>query len=439
MRITFVSGRYPPDFLGGGEISTAILAETLAARGHRVEVISVAARKRREYRKGVLVRRLPLGLQRKPLGEWHASRRDAKLLRPLLISSSIVHAHDFRAVLALAHLPYLPLIATVRDYAALCGGCSNLAWREGGKWGRCADFAGWEKFKRCHRIREAAGMRKLMRIAQYGLNLWWRRRSFLRMPVLIFISQAQRQIFRQYLPLSCSGVIYNAVPPAWFKRLAPPPSRPSVLFVGRMETTKGVGELLDAWRKVREAQPEARLWLVGGGEGERFRQIARRWGLERSVIFYGTVPFAKLRFFYDEAAVVVQPSLWEEPFGRTAAEAAARGRAVVATMSGGLPEIVQHRQTGLLVPRADSAALAEGIIELLRDESLRRKMGFAASQRARKLFHPDSICAQYERWYNHLLRYHHPKPFLETPLREAEKEERAFDARKKERVEKRRA
>lgn len=416
MRIVFVSGRYPPDFLGGGEISTAILAEALAERGHRVEVVSAARRRRKEWRNGVLVRRLPLGLQKKPLWEWYASRRDAQRLRPLLPRGAIVHAHDFRAVLALAHLSGLPFLATVRDYAALCGGCSNLAWRGGGQWGRCADYGGWERLRRCHRIREAAAARKFMRAAQYVLNLWWRRRSFLRAPVLIFISRAQRKIFRKYLPLSCCGVVYNAVPAAWLEHPVFSSPRPVVLYAGRLETTKGAGELLSAWREVKRQVAEARLLMAGGGEEERFRRMARRWGLERSVVFRGVVAFGKLRALYDDAAVVVQPSLWEEPFGRTAAEAAARGKPVVAAKSGGLAEIVRHGRTGLVVPRADSRALAGGIVELLRDEALRRRMGVAAHRRARKLFHPRTVAAQYEEWYAHLLRYHWTKPSPQTRL-----------------------
>jgi glycosyltransferase involved in cell wall biosynthesis len=100
--------------------------------------------------------------------------------------------------------------------------------------------------------------------------------------------------------------------------------------------------------------------------------------------------------------VSVIPSL-EEGFGIPAAEAMGCETAVVASDAGGLPEVVQHGVTGLVVPRGDSAALAEAIGSLLGDPERRAQMGRAGRERALQLFDWDRTAEQFERIYAEVL------------------------------------
>jgi glycosyltransferase involved in cell wall biosynthesis len=110
------------------------------------------------------------------------------------------------------------------------------------------------------------------------------------------------------------------------------------------------------------------------------------------------VPNVALPEYYRAAAVSVIPSL-EEGFGIPAAEAMGCEVAVVASDAGGLPEVVEHGVTGLVVPRGDSPALAEAIGSLLADPERRRRMGIAGRERALRLFDWDRTAEQFEQLY----------------------------------------
>jgi glycosyltransferase involved in cell wall biosynthesis len=94
----------------------------------------------------------------------------------------------------------------------------------------------------------------------------------------------------------------------------------------------------------------------------------------------------------------VVPSL-EEGFGIPAAEAMGCEVPVVASDAGGLPEVVEHGVTGVIVPRGDTEALAQAIGALLADPDRRRQMGVAGRVRALRLFDWDRTAEQFERLY----------------------------------------
>jgi glycosyltransferase involved in cell wall biosynthesis len=120
------------------------------------------------------------------------------------------------------------------------------------------------------------------------------------------------------------------------------------------------------------------------------------------VTFLGWVANAELPPYYRAATVSVIPSL-EEGFGIPAAEAMGCETAVVASDAGGLPEVVQHGVTGLVVPRGDSAALAEAIGALLADPERRAAMGRAGRERALRLFDWDRSAEQFEGIYGEVM------------------------------------
>lgn len=165
-----------------------------------------------------------------------------------------------------------------------------------------------------------------------------------------------------------------------------------VLFVGRLDRYKGVPLLLDAARRVVRSMPRACFVFAGGShptlQDRDLAELVRRHALQRHVRFLGHVSREEIRSRYTRAAVCVLPSYYET-FGLAALEAMSLGVPVVATAAGALPEVVEHGVTGVLVPPGDAERLAEAIVALLGDPSLRRAMGRAGVRRAAAHFNPE--------------------------------------------------
>lgn len=150
---------------------------------------------------------------------------------------------------------------------------------------------------------------------------------------------------------------------------APLPERPTVLFVGVLERYKAVDVLGEAWPKVLARVPDATLHVVGTGR----LQVP----VEESVRWTPSLPAEGVAAALDEATLLVLPSR-SEGMGRVIVEAFCRGRPVVGSRVGGIPDLVEDGVTGLLVEPGDAAALADALVRLLADPELARGMGAAA-------------------------------------------------------------
>jgi glycosyltransferase involved in cell wall biosynthesis len=175
---------------------------------------------------------------------------------------------------------------------------------------------------------------------------------------------------------------------------------PHMIFACRqLFPRKGIRFLLQAAAQLKPQFPDLKIVLAGDGfERPELARLAGELGIAADVTFLGWVPNAELPPYYRAAAVSVIPSL-EEGFGIPAAEAMGCEVAVVASDAGGLPEVVEHGVTGLVVPRGDSAALARAIGSLLADPQRRKQMGQAGRERALRLFDWDRTAQQFEEIY----------------------------------------
>lgn len=185
---------------------------------------------------------------------------------------------------------------------------------------------------------------------------------------------------------SRSRVVLNGIEPARIRSTPMPSGEPRVLFVGRLVHDKGFDVGLRATAALLGEFPTLRVALVGDGpERSALLALAAELGLGDHLEHRGALPLDQVTRAYEAATLVVVPSRYPEPFGIVAVEAGLARRAVVASAAGGLPEIVVHEETGLLVPPDDPAALAEAIRRVLRDDALARRLG--AAGRARMLEH----------------------------------------------------
>jgi glycosyltransferase involved in cell wall biosynthesis len=157
-----------------------------------------------------------------------------------------------------------------------------------------------------------------------------------------------------------------------------PPARETagqdVLFLANLEVRKGIHVLLDAFERVADGLPGARLLVAGEGpEEERVRRRLRESPALGAVRLLGRVPHDRVAATMQACHVYCLPS-YGEPFGMTALEAMACARPVVATNTGGLRHLVPDGG-GIKVAPGDAAALAAALRELLVDPELRRAMG----------------------------------------------------------------
>jgi glycosyltransferase involved in cell wall biosynthesis len=157
----------------------------------------------------------------------------------------------------------------------------------------------------------------------------------------------------------------------------PVPEAQRVVFVGVLERYKNVEGLAAAWRLVHRRLPEARLHVVGAGRLAPVVEALHGEGAERDV----RLEPAEVAAALDAARALVLPSA-SEGLPRVAIEAFLRGRAVVGTRAGGIPDIVRDGENGLLVPFRDAEALAAAIVSLLEDRELARQLGEGARDSA---------------------------------------------------------
>lgn len=197
---------------------------------------------------------------------------------------------------------------------------------------------------------------------------------------------------------------------------------PVVFFAGRLEGRKGIYFLFDAIPKILAKCPGARFLIVGAdtntasGEKSVLSELkAKLAGLSfavdahsgadlnvvsaemrpvlSAVEFVSHVPLDKMADYYRSASVCVVPSLYDNaPY--TVLEAMACAKPIVGSKIGGIPEYVLDGETGIIVPAADSEALAKGIIELLQDDELRSRYGEAARKRIEGEFTREIIARQ---------------------------------------------
>jgi phosphatidylinositol alpha-1,6-mannosyltransferase len=158
--------------------------------------------------------------------------------------------------------------------------------------------------------------------------------------------------------------------------------RPVVVCVSRLVPRKGQDALIHAWPRVLRQVPDAALLLVGGGPYQpTLERLRGKLGVTGSVRITGAVPWEELPAHYDAGNVFAMPcrtrrrGLDVEGLGIVYLEASATGLPVIAGDSGGAPDAVLPGETGLVVDGRSVAAVAESVVELLRNPAGADAMG----------------------------------------------------------------
>lgn len=190
--------------------------------------------------------------------------------------------------------------------------------------------------------------------------------------------------------------VWNGIDLKRFAFVGPQANGPMVM-VGRLSPEKSVDTLLRAMALVVAKCPNAQLEIAGNGACKtELESLSRELKLEGNVKFLGEV--RNVPALLSRASVSILPSL-TEGISLTLLEAMAVGLPVVATRVGGNPEVVADGETGLLIPSADPAAMAEAIERMLASPAMRQEMGFAGRQRIEAHFDVSRMVGNYEGIY----------------------------------------
>jgi glycogen(starch) synthase len=200
-------------------------------------------------------------------------------------------------------------------------------------------------------------------------------------------------------------VVHNGIDTDRYAQIAPGPharslrryadGRHVILFVGRLAPEKRPDLVLDVAEELRVRRGRSDLWFWVVGDGRLRSQLEQRRqdrGLEKAVHFWGKVPFDRVPDYYACADLVLLPSL-ADSFPLTALEAQAAGRTVLAARVGGIPEMVRHGETGIIIDQNDPSVWADAIEDALQSSSLLERYGSSGRKRVESQFSRAAMAA----------------------------------------------
>ena len=192
--------------------------------------------------------------------------------------------------------------------------------------------------------------------------------------------------------------IYNGVDTErfhWAPHDRDPASPPTILVVAHLIPEKGIDILLRGFARLED--PTARLVIVGDGPQQaELRGLAQQLGIDTRTEFVGLRD--DVQSCLHAADVFVHPAIWAEAFGWTIAEAMASGCPVVASRTGGIPELIEDGESGLLVEPRDPEGIAAALNRLLASPELRQRLAAAARRRVEERFSLSRCAVQHVDW-----------------------------------------
>ncbi|MCK9364724.1 MAG: glycosyltransferase [Syntrophales bacterium] len=175
-----------------------------------------------------------------------------------------------------------------------------------------------------------------------------------------------------------------------------------IIIVASLTENKGHGLLMAALAPLTQRFPALRLIIVGDGPlREPLSKESRRLGIEKAVIFTGIR--TDISALLNMADIFVLPSQLREGLGVALIEAMAAGLPVIGTAIGGIPELIQENENGLLVPPGSVEALTTSLEKLISDPAARKMMGQKGTQMYQERFTMSMMTRQIETLYDQLL------------------------------------
>ncbi|MFC1887841.1 glycosyltransferase family 4 protein [Candidatus Cloacimonadota bacterium] len=159
-----------------------------------------------------------------------------------------------------------------------------------------------------------------------------------------------------------------------------------ILYAGRIIPEKGVLDIVAAFNEICTKTDKIKLFIAGSRAFKNSRDNNYVRSVKNSansnVIFTGFIPHSELRNLYSIADIFIYPSVWDEPFGKAVLEAMAARTAVVASNSGGIPEIITEPDQGIIVPKNDPDSIVKAVNYLLSSKKILEQFKDSAYKRA---------------------------------------------------------
>jgi glycosyltransferase involved in cell wall biosynthesis len=217
------------------------------------------------------------------------------------------------------------------------------------------------------------------------------------------------------LPKCLTEVIQNPSPPPARRWTLDSCDHNLILFVGRFDLHKGADILLRAFAKVAKDRKEVKLLFVGPDSGLQFDGGVIRLpeyltqhipaAVRERIEYLGPLPHSKIERLRTQAYVTIVCSRYEN-FPNTVIEAMAVGCPIIATNTGGIPEMIFHSRNGLLVDVEDVDELASAIAEMLNDSTLACKLGEQAARDCRDWLDAKKVSERMVSFYSTVIKNH---------------------------------
>ncbi len=305
----------------------------------------------------------------------------------------ILHLHTNVSVISPSSMP---VIRTVHNNSPYCPSGSRYLKHWGQPCDRAYSLSGclWGHFvDHCGSIRP-------QRFYPGFQSTWQDMDTLKEVPAIANSQFVKNQMIRSGYPADNIHVLHYPAPE--IREYFPPEQAdlPHFVFLGRITPEKGLVWLL---RAIAEVKVPIHLDIAGVGNQEQeqtIRRLAERLELMNKITFHGWVNEAKAIQLLQRSRALVFPSVWHEPAGIVSLEAAAAGRAIIASSVGGIPEYTGRLQNALLVEPNDVQGLARTIEQLATDSSLAKRMGAEGRKMAKENFslekHLEELMSLYE-------------------------------------------
>lgn len=304
MKIGVVTPRYPPVTSGGGAQSCKLLVENLRKKGHDVEVICFDGEREEDPD---YVNRESLKWSRNDLMNILAMRKVKKFSK----DKDVIHAYNIDLNPAVGLLKDVKKVATLNGYQYL------YPYQVPG-----AEVQPGLPFYR-------KNYNKIARRMMNGIDRF------------VALSSAVKEQYSRVIPEEKIDVIPNMYDPDFPERVSIETNEKEILYVGRLDESKGVTELVEQMTEL----PEYKLTIVGDGPTKKqIEEKVEELDLGNTVKLEGYVEHSKIPEYYARAGWFVHPAKWPEPFGRTILEAMQLGTPVLATNKGGPKDTLHNSQ-----------------------------------------------------------------------------------------------
>lgn len=369
---------------GGTESYTYRMAKALARKGHEVHIVAESGHEKyflKNMGGDIVVHKVERLSDHLFRGSWRLER-----------------------FLPLNRLRYTKTVAQKLDEILLHYPLDII---ESAEWGiECYAFQKRKRLPTCvrlhgyHGLKEAYDRKKLKRDIKKRIFRNLERRVILNAEAVTSIADDFTKFAREVwnLPRKEITLIKIGIDREIFRPSSAPKENMSVLFVGRLEETKGIEVLAKAIPQILKVYPTTKFYFAGKDmlrqdTGESWYDYILKLAPNQNLNFLGQLSMDELVDYYQHCAVGVFPSLYE-PAGTVHLEAMACGCVSIVTEVGGFPEAVKNGVNGLLIPPRDPEALANAVIRLLADDHLRTTLAQNALDTIRNEYDLNNIADQ---------------------------------------------